>query len=328
MPQVTAALAELPGVKGVVTSYNGLFSGTDSETLLAPGDMKRNGRDDREVFYDMVGPDYFQTIGARIVHGRGIAAQDTETSPRIAVISSSMANFFYPGEDPLGHYLMMGDVANPRPVQIVGVVSDIKEHDLSEEAGHRMFVPLSQRIDNIDYLRFLVRTPGDPLAIRNAVRARLAERYPNLRILDSSPETELMRQDITEQRLLAQLSMFFGGLALVLAVTGLYGVMSYTTSLRTSEIGIRMALGADSGSVLRMVLGESLGLLASGIAAGGALAFGTLRVLSSRLFGLSATDPGTFAAATIVLAFAVLLAGYLPARRASRVNPLVALHEE
>jgi len=128
--------------------------------------------------------------------------------------------------------------------------------------------------------------------------------------------------------MLAQLSSLFGALALVLAVTGLYGVMSYTTSLRTNEIGIRMALGAERGAVLWMVLGESVVLLAVGVVLGIALAAGALRVLSSRLYGLSATDPVTFAASVSVLAVAVLLAGYLPARRASRVDPLVALREE
>ncbi len=156
----------------------------------------------------------------------------------------------------------------------------------------------------------------------------MARRHPNLRLLDVSPVADLMRGDIQEQRLLAQLSSFFGALALLLAVIGLYGVMSYTTSRRTNEIGVRMALGAESGAVLRMVLGESLGLLAGGIVLGLVLAAGALRVLSSSLFGLSATDPSTLGAAIAVLAASVLMAGYLPARRASRVDPMVALRDE
>jgi predicted permease len=328
MGQVSAALAELPGVTGVVTSYNGLFSGTDSATLLAAGDFQRTSRDDREAAYDMVGAEYFQTIGARILQGRGIEPRDSATSTKVAVIGQGLAQYQYAGVNPIGHYLQLGDSDHPAPVEIVGVVSDIKESELAGPPARRFFIPLTQRTDAVGYLRFIVRTAGDPAVIRKSVQARLAERYPNLRLLDASPVDQLMRQDITEQRVLAQLSSFFGGLALLLAVTGLYGVISYTTSLRTSEIGIRMALGAPSGTVLRMVLGESLGLLVAGIVLGGAIALAALRVLSSRLFGLSASDPGTFAIATLVLAMAVLLAGYLPARRASRVNPLVALHEE
>ena len=328
MAQAAASLAELPGVTGVVASYNGLFSGTESETLLGMGDLKRTGRDDRVALYDQVGPDYFQVVGAHTLRGRGISPEDTETSQKVAVISSSMANYLYEGVDPIGHYLNYGDEQHPVPLQIVGVVGDIKERDLSEGAGRRFFVPITQRPDEIGFLRFLVRTPGDPRALRAAVRARLAERYPNLRLLDISPVAELMREDITAQRLLAQLALFFGGLALVLAVTGLYGVMSYATSLRTNEIGIRMALGAERGAVLRMVLGESAALLGAGVLLGLLLALAALRVLSSRLFGVSASDPVTFAAATLVLAAAVLLAGYLPAHRASRVDPLVALREE
>jgi predicted permease len=328
MRDVTASLAELPGVTAVVPSYNGLFSGTDSATLLGFGDLKRTGRDDRVAYYDQVGPDYFQIVGAHIVEGRGIGPQDTETSPKVAVLSTAMARHLYPGVNPVGHHIIMGDAEHPVPVEVVGVVSDIKESNLAEEPSRRFFVPISQRPDDIGYLRFILRTPGDPGALKKSVQTRLAERFPNLRVEDNAPVLENMRSDITEQRMLAQLASLFGGLALVLAVTGLYGVMSYTTSMRTNEIGIRMALGAERGAVLRMVLGESLTLLAAGILAGLALAAGVLRVLSSQLFGLSPADPLTFGASLLLLAGAVLLAGYLPARRASRVDPLVALREE
>jgi len=328
MRDVSGALAELPGVSGVVPSYNGLFSGTENVTLLGVGDLKRTSRSDRTACYDMVGPDYFPILGARMVAGRGIGPQDTATSPRVAVLSTAMARYLYPGIDPIGHHIITGDAEKPVPVEVVGVVSDIKENSLSEEASRRFFVPISQSPDEIGFLRFIVRTPGDPAALKKTVQSRMADRFPNLRITNNEPVTDNMREDITEQRMLAQLSSLFGGLALVLAVTGLYGVMSYTTSLRTNEIGIRMALGAERGAVLRMVLGESLVLLAVGIVAGLALAVGVLRVLSGRLFGLTATDPATFAAATLVVGLAVVLAGYLPARRSSRVDPLVALREE
>ena len=329
MRDVTAALAELPGVTGVVPSYNGLFSGTESATLLGAGDLKRTSRKDRIATYDQVGASYFQIVGARIVAGRGIGAQDTPTSPRIAVLSTAMARYLYPGIDPIGHHIITDDdEEHPKSVEVVGVVSDIKESNLAEEASRRFFIPIAQRTGDIGFLRFIVRTPGDPAALKKAVQTRMTERFPNLHIGDNGPVTDNMRDDITEQRMLAQLSALFGGLALVLAVTGLYAVMSYTTSLRTNEIGIRMALGARSGSVLRMVLGESLGLLGVGILLGAVLALAALRVLSNQLFGLSATDPATFAGATLVLALAVLLAGYIPARRAARVDPLIALREE
>jgi len=328
MRDVSASLTELPGVSGVVTSYNGLFSGTENATLLGVGDLKRTSPDDRTNFYDMVGPDYFQIVGARIVEGRGLGPQDTETSPKVAVVSQAMARYLYPGIDPLGHHLLMGDEQHPMPVEIVGVSGDIKERELAEAPTRRFFLPMAQRPDEIGYLRFILRTPGEPGAVIKSVKTRMEERFPGLHVLSVSPVLDNMRDDITEQRMLAQLSTLFGVLALVLAVTGLYGVMSYTTSLRTNEIGIRMALGAERGSVVRMILGESLWLLGGGIVAGLALAAATLRVLSSRLFGLSAADPLTFGAAIGVLGAAVLLAGFLPARRAARVDPLVALREE
>jgi predicted permease len=328
MRDVSASLAELPGVAGVATSYNGIFSGTDSVALLGPGDLRRTGREDRTAAYDQVGPDYFQVVGAHIVRGRGIGPEDTETSQRVAVVSAAMARHLYPGIDPVGRHIIMGDAEHPLPVEVVGVVRDIKENHLAEEASRRFFVPISQRVDAVGALRFIVRTRGEPGALKNEVRARLAERHPNLRLLDVDAVADLMATDVREQRMLAQLASFFGVLALLLAVTGLYGVMSYATSRRTNEIGVRMALGAESGAVLRMVLGESLGLLAGGIVMGLLLAAGALRVLSSRLFGLSAADPSTLVGAIAVLAAAVLLAGYLPARRASHVDPMAALRDE
>jgi putative ABC transport system permease protein len=328
MRDLSTSLAELPGVSGVATSYNGLFSGTESATLLGLGDLERTGRDDRIATYDQVGPDYFQVVGAHVLGGRGIEARDTATSPRVAVLSRRMARYLYPGIDPIGHHIIMGDLEHPVPVEVVGVVSDIKESNLAEEPSRRFFVPISQRPDAIGALRLIVRSTGDPGRLKNQVETRMTQRHPGLRLLDVSPVADLMRDDIREQRLLAQLSSFFGVLALLLAVTGLYGVMSYTTSLRTSEIGVRMALGAESATVLRMVLGESLGLLAGGVALGVVLAAGALRVLSSSLFGLSATDPPTIGTAIAVLAGAALLAAYLPARRASRVDPMVALRDE
>jgi predicted permease len=328
MREVSASLAELPGVSGAVPSYNGLFSGTDNATLLGAGDLKRTSRDDRVNFYDMVGSDYFRIVGAHIVEGRGIGPEDTETSPRVAVLSTAMARYLYPGINPVGHHLISGDAEHPVSVEVVGVVGDIKENGLGEQAVRRFFVPIAQSPDDIGYLRFILRTQGEPGALKKVVQTRMTERFPNLQVRDVSPVLDYMRDDITEQRMLAQLASLFGGLALVLAVTGLYGVMSYTTSLRTNEIGIRMALGAERGKVLRMVLGESLVLLGAGLVLGLALAAGALRVLSSSLFGLSATDPLTYGASMLVLGLAVVLAGYLPARRAARVDPLVALREE
>src|SRR5208283_5346873 len=161
MGQVSASLAELPGVAGVVTSYNGLFSGTDSGTTLGVGELQRTARDDRETAYDQVGPDYFRIIGARILQGRGIELQDSATSAKVAVISRGLADFQYAGVSPIGHHLLTGDLDHPTPVEIVGVVSDIKESELAGPPARRFFVPLAQRTDEIGYLRFIVRTASD-----------------------------------------------------------------------------------------------------------------------------------------------------------------------
>jgi predicted permease len=329
--ELPTELAQLPGVAAAVTSYNGLFDGTDNGTTFHIEGSQRAAQQDLKAAYDMVGPDYFHAIGARILLGRGIGSQDSETSPKVAVLTEAMSRFFYGSQSPIGKHLLIGDPAHATPYEIVGVASDIKESDLAEEPARRFFLSIDQQTENagdVGFLRFLLRTPGDPRVVQNSVRAFLAQYYPNLLVLDYEPVEDLMRDSVAEARLLAQLSSLFGALALLLAATGLYGVMSHATSRRTNEIGIRMALGAERGDVLRMVLGESLRLLGIGVVGGLVLTVAALRVLSSRLFGLSASDPVTMLAATAILTLAVLLAAYLPARRATRVDPLVALRYE
>jgi predicted permease len=324
-------LAQMPGVASAVAANNGLFDGSDNGSTFQIEGSQRTGRDDLQAAYDIVGADYFRAIGARILLGRGIEARDSETSPKVTVLTEGMSRFFYGNESPIGKHILIGGPPNVTAFEIVGVVNDIKQGDLAEEPARRFFIALGQQtpdVGDFGYLRFLLRTPGDPHAVANSVRALLAQRYPNLLVLENETVADLMQDSVAEERLLAQLSSLFGVLALLLAATGLYGVMSYSTSRRTNEIGVRMALGAERGDVLRMVLGASLRLLAAGVAGGLLLTVAALRVLSSRLYGLSASDPATIAAATAILALAVLLAAYLPARRATKVDPLRALRYE
>jgi ABC-type antimicrobial peptide transport system permease subunit len=208
------------------------------------------------------------------------------------------------------------------------VVANSRSRGLRGEIEHRYYVPVAQPVDVPRAITFAVRTAGDAAAAIPAVRRAILAEDPNLPIVAARPVPELIDQGMVQHRLLARLSLAFGVVALVLAAMGLYGVLSYGVARRTSEIGIRKALGAAEGKVISMILRESSRLLIGGLAVGALLAFGGLRWIESQLYGLSPTDPAAFAAAALMLALVALLAAWLPARRASRVDPLVAIRYE
>jgi predicted permease len=319
----------IPDVQGVTLSENGLFSGTESGDQITVEGYKPQKRGDDNARFDQIGPNYFSTIGVPLLLGREIGPQDAERSPRVCVINESMARFFFGRQNPIGKHITDEFPDTRDTFQIVGVSKDDRDHRLRGEVSRRFYVPFFQGLGGIPpAANFEIRTFAEPNSLVKTIRREVEQVDRSLPILNISPLGELLDRTLTQERLIAQLSAFFGGLALLLACVGLYGVLSYSIARRTNEIGIRMALGAEQTTVLGMILRETLVVVAAGVVIGMPVAFALTRLISSKLYGLNASDPLTMILASAILAAVAMFAGYIPARRASRVDPLDALRYE
>jgi predicted permease len=285
--------------------------------------------EDISTLINRVSPRYFETLGIPVLLGRPIESQDIATSTKAVVVNQTMADHFFPRGDALGHQFSIADPAVTGSWQIVGVVRNTKYNSPREKAQRMIYLPLAQLTgdDKFAY-RLQLQAVGDPASVTGEVRAALAEVDPNLPILDVKTISEQVDGFMDNERLIAQLSSFFSLLALALACIGLYGVMTYNVVRRTNEIGIRIALGAQSNRVLWMVLKESMLLLGIGVVLGVPATLAATRLVQAQLFGLSPSDPVTLAVAVMIIAMVTLAAAYLPARRAMGVDPIVALRYE
>jgi len=320
-------LASLPSVLSTSASSLGLLTGIDgggpSEMLRVEGRPTKPGL---LMWQAVIAPRFFETVGIPLLGGRDLNERDTEASaPQVAVINETMARFFFGGENPIGKRFGTGrDIG--MPVEIVGVVKDAKHGAPGTKRG-MWYVPY--RPDSgLGIMCVVLRAAGPADGMAARVRQELRAMDPNLPVLKIDTVDEQLDTVLVQERLTASLSGLFGGLAAVLACLGLYGVMSYTTARRTNEIGIRMALGSSRLEVLHLVLMESLLLIVIGTAIGISAALGATRLISTKLFGVTATDPVTIAAAALLMIAVGALAGFLPAQRASRVDPMAALRYE
>jgi predicted permease len=324
-------LQTLPGALGATTYEYAPFSGWSNNSEISIEGYTRKP-DERTIRNSTVGPDFFKTMGIHVLLGRGIRWSDTASSLRVAVVTEAMAHYFFGSQNPIGTRFNIGNRPDPKHAfEIVGVVENVKLTNLVPQvpwSARKVFVPFAQAPDLLAYMYFEVRTGGNPAAFIPAVRRVVRGLAPQLPLANLKTQVEQTRQAAMEQKLFAQISSFFSLLALVLACVGLYGTMSYAVARRTNEVGIRMALGAQPGQVLWMVLRESSGLIGIGIAVGLPLAIALTRLISSQLYGLEATDPLTITGAALLLALVALLAGFIPARRAAKVDPMVALRHE
>ena len=282
----------------------------------------------RQADFASVSPGYFRVMSVPLVAGRLFDAHDKMDSPRVTLISKAMARIYFPRENPIGKQLLFGpppggDVV---PHEIVGVVGDVRNVALGSDPGPMMYVPFSQSPfwGSEVVVRSSLGTPSVVAAIRREVSS-LDEDVP---VSDVAEMTEIVDASVAEPRVRTFLLALFAGMALVLAASGIFGVISYSVACRTQEIGIRIALGASRGMILRMVLGETLSLALTGVALGVPSALLAARLLGHMLFGVSASDPATLAAVAFALVTAAVLAGYVPVRRAMRVDPLEALRHE
>jgi putative ABC transport system permease protein len=277
------------------------------------------------ITYQKVGADYFHTVRIPILKGRAFSASDAADAPRVAVISEATARRYFPNEDPLGRRIKAGAAESAAPsYTVVGVAGDISRFMFDRETQPMLYVPNQQAPERGAY--FVVRTANEPLSFVPAVRAQIAALDDKLPLYEIKSHEQVIADDMAGMRLVTALMAVFGALALLLAAVGVYGVMAYAVAQRTHEIGVRLALGAQPRDVLWLIMGQSLKLAAFGLAIGLPVALALGQVMAGALFGVVALDTLTYAGFTLLLTGVALLAGYLPARRAMRVDPLVALH--
>jgi len=329
--QVLRRIRQLPNVESASVSGLLLFSRSDIGAPLRIADYTPRADERVTVRYNAVSPGYLETIGMPLIDGRSIEDRDAFDAPMVAVINESMARRYFYGTRPIGRTMAIdvtrADSAPPaKAIEIIGIVRDARYNSFRQDTRPMFYVPIAQLPRSLRSLE--VRTSQPASAIAAQVRQALAEVTKDIMIRRVLPLTEQVDQSLAAERLTMRLCTFFGCLALVLACVGLYGVMSYAVAQRTAEIGVRMALGANATAVVWLVFRETTHMILMGVAIGLPLALASTRLLSGFLYGLTATDPATIAIATACLVAAAALSAYIPARRATRVDPLVALRAE
>ena len=322
---VEEKVSSIPGVRAASFSMFAFNQGGWTSPASTRGDSSA-ARTEQHVRNNSVGPAFFSAMGLPLLTGRGFGAQDTEKSPKVAVISEALAGRLCPGLSPLGRRFGRGGPEHSEDIEVIGVVKDAKYGDLMEEPQPMAYYPYSQAINYLS--NFEVNFSGEPAAIVAETRRAIKEVNRDLPIVEAVRMSEHVGRSLVQQKLIARLSSFFGLLALLLACIGLFGIMSYSVARRTNEIGIRMALGAGRRDVLRLVMREGLAPVLIGVAIGLPAALVGARLITSLLFGLKPADPLTICVATLLLLAVAALAGYLPARKASRVDPMTALRSE
>lgn len=328
MQRVEERVNAVPGVRGSSFAFTVFNQGGWTTRAIVPG--RTPNEHDLDVDHNIVGARYFDAMALPIVLGRGFGPEDTLGSKKVAVINETMARTYFPGTSPLGRTFTIGD-GNPQSpewqnLEIVGVVKDAKYMDLDERQMPAAFYPHSQHIGYRYYL--VARYTGSKDAVARAITQIISEVDPNLPVYDFTTLAQIIDDSVLNHRLVAQLCTFFGLLAVLLASIGIYGLMSYGVTRRTNEFGVRLALGADRRNVIWLVLRETMLLVAIGVLIGLATLPAVSRFVASLLFGLKPYDALSVGTAVFALTSVALLAGYLPARRAAKVDPMVALRCE
>jgi predicted permease len=326
-------LESLPGVRSVSLSGMTLIGGGVSiGGISVQGSAAKSAETASGipggVYFNNVGPGFFETMGIPLLLGRTIGPEDAAGAPKVAVINQKLAHDYFGASNPVGRHFGIGDEKTSGDIEIVGVVGDAKYNDMRKEVPPTVYYAYKQQPEPLGPMHFEVRTAGDPTPMTMDVRRAVQSLDKNLPLMDLKTQVEQIDENLFQERLFAKLSSFFGLLALALACVGLYGIMSYAVARRKNEIGIRMALGAGRRDILAMVMRETLIMVALGLVMGVPAVLASTRVISSMLYGLPATDPLTIALSAALILGVAALAGYLPARRASKVDPMVALRYE
>jgi predicted permease len=314
-------------VESVTLMSNRIGSGWSNNTgARVDGQPPRRNNAFAPMRWNIVGSDYFHTLGVPVLLGRDFNDADSENAPQVAIVNQTFANKYLDGRAPLGHQVGLSDRSDGQ-YTIVGVVADSTYADVRDRPRPTAYFPYTQIKGNAT-LHFEVRVAGDPAAWMPTVRRAVNDYAPGLALLQPQTQQAEFEGNYSDQRIFFRLSLFFGLLAALLVATGLYGTLSYTVSRRTPEVGLRMALGAQRGQVLWMVLRGSLAMTVAGVAIGLPLAFFAVKGLQSMLFGVQPRDPAAFAGAVAGIAVVSLAASLIPALRAASVDPMVALREE
>jgi predicted permease len=325
--QLLAKIKTIPGVRSASLSENGLFSGNDSgDDISIVGSIPKSGQD-MNISLDEAGPGYFQTIGIPVLAGRDVESRDT-AGTRHMWLNQSMSKYFFGAASPLGQHIAVHYSFGDIEYDVVGVVGDAKYNDLRGETDRRGYFSYFDPPIALTDATIEVRTAGDDAAVISAVRQVIHETNAGLATLQFQTIPALIDSYLVRDKLIARLSTFFGIVAMVLACIGLYGVLSYNVSRRIGEMGVRMALGAQRFGILQLVIRDALLVTVIGVAVGLGAALAATRVLGSMLFGLSPRDPVTMIVAAVVLIAVATLAAFVPAWRASRVDPMTALRYE
>ena len=327
---VLERLQTLPGVESAGMVMNLPLTGSSmNRGFRAEGQPEAKADQDVTMDYQVVSPGYFSTLEIPIKRGRGLSDADTENSERVIVINESMARRYWPNEDPIGKRMVIGDSSKDTSWRtIVGIVGDIRHASLSETPVPTAFISYRQDLESWPRMGFAIKAKADPASLTSLIRKELAAIDPTQPVYAVEPMDNLLRGAVAQRRFVMMLLGSLSSIALVLAMVGIYGVISFSVGERTQEIGIRMALGARAADVMRMVLGQGMRVVLVGIVIGVGAALFLTRLLSSLLFEVSPTDLRTFSVVAALLGAIALLACYIPARRATKVDPLVALRYE
>jgi predicted permease len=320
--QILQRLAAVPGVENVAAISRLPFSGgNSSRTFNRPGSTKVDSADIR-----IATPDYFKTMRIPLVRGRNFNEHDTKDSTLVTIINEQTAKDVFPGEDPIGQFIENYGPKSEK-LQVVGVVGNVRHLALETAPRPELYQPLGQGMWPL--VNIAVRTaPQNPLTLLPAVQQAVWSVNKSVALGNPRSMNEMIARTLLQKKFTMLLLSIFAGTALVLAAVGLYGVISYSVAQRTRELGIRIALGAQRGDVLRLILRQGMTVVAAGVIFGVAASLGLTRLIASLLYGISASDPITFFLLSAALVLVAFIACWLPARRASTVDPIVALHAE
>ncbi len=325
--QLVERVQALPGVQRASLALGVPFTGGGYGTGIRQEGQPKEGGARLSVSYSVITPLYFETVGIPLLLGRQFTERDSAGAPDVAVINETAARRMWPNESPLGRRFVFQGGKTERVMEVVGVIKDVKFRSLFEESRAFVYLPLAQFYMSQD-MALHVRTAGLPETLAEAIKREASALDKNLPVYEIRTLAAQLDNALTPQRLAAMLVSGFGLLALILASMGLYGVMAYSVAQRTQEIGIRMALGAESLDVLKLIARQGMTLALIGVGAGLLASVALTRLMKSLLFGVSPNDPLTFAVIALLLTIVTLLACFIPARRATKIDPIIALRRQ